>query len=378
MNLPRRTVEVGFDFSVGANNNYFKFVDFFKKDLVLDFTEMSEKMSKNGLLLNTNILENFYVDVNTKNGMRIKVGQSVEVDGNISIYKDLFDFISTGNSINEKLNFGGNVNASVFASIDATVGLKFGEWRFEATPAVYYPIIHARTNEFSASFENTENGEVGFEAVIDTEIFSLIGDLQNPDFGKFHGGLGLDLALSAERKIFDSLQGQVYLRTPIVPGNLNYSYRRIDKFKFPNTEILSLASGTSTSEFTHTTEDSKGEISSFVLNRPLHFGAAIAWRPFGKWCTFNGGLGFGVRESFTDNAQAYFEYDLGAEVLLIGIFGFKINSNYTNQIFTNSLGIQLNFRVFELDAEVGFQGGDFIRSFGATGVVAAVGLKFGW
>ena len=89
-------------------------------------------------------------------------------------------------------------------------------------------------------------------------------------------------------------------------------------------------------------------------------------------------LGFGVREPFTESAKAYFEYELEADVLLIGIFGFSASSIYKNQIFTNSLGLQFNFRVVELDIAVGVQGSDFFKSFAGTGAVAQVALKFGF
>ncbi|MDY5763906.1 MAG: hypothetical protein SPK10_03840 [Treponema sp.] len=376
INIPRRIVEVGFDVSAGMNNNYFAAKDMLKKDLVLDFTQMSKTLPKQGLDINFNSTENFFIDLNLLNGMRFKLSQGLEADGMITIGKDLFDFLSKGNAPNQTLNFDGNLTASLFMFVDLTYGMNIKEWRFEVSPAVYFPIIHAKSKQLSAEFRNTEDGTIGFDVIADAQIFSMLNfdDLTSG----LQGQAGFDLTASLERKIFNTLQAQAFLRCPIVPGNITYSKGMKSTMSYQDTKFLDLVTGKTSTELSQNTEfyDLPGE--KYLLNRPLHSGVRVAWRPFGKWCTFRGMLGFGVREPFTESAKAYFEYELQADVLLIGIFGFSASSIYKNQIFTNALTVQLNFRVVELDVAVGVQGSDFFKSFAGTGAVAQVALKFGF
>ncbi|MCI6826286.1 MAG: hypothetical protein MR937_03090 [Spirochaetia bacterium] len=376
INIPRRIVEVGIDVSGGMNNNYFAAKDMLKKDLVLDFTQMSETLPKQGLDINFNTTENFFIDLNLLNGMRFKLSQGLESDGMITIGKDLFDFLSKGNSPNQNLNFDGNLTASLFMFVDLTYAMNISEWRFEVSPAVYFPIMHAKSKQLSAEFRNSQDGTIGFDVITDAQIFSMI-NFDNSSSG-LQGAAGFDLTASLERKVFNTLQAQAFLRCPIVPGNITYSKGMKSTISYQDTKFLDLVTGNANTEIAQNTEfyDITGQ--KYYLNRPLHSGVRVAWRPFGKWCTFRGMLGFGVREPFTESAKAYFEYELEADVLLIGIFGFSASSIYKNQIFTNSLGLQFNFRVVELDIAVGVQGSDFFKSFAGTGAVAQVALKFGF
>jgi hypothetical protein len=48
------------------------------------------------------------------------------------------------------------------------------------------------------------------------------------------------------------------------------------------------------------------------------------------------------------------------------------------EVWINSLGLILNFRVFELDLGVGLRGPTFSSSWTGKGLNALIGFKFGW
>ena len=379
INIPRRMVEVGFDVKAGAGNNYFSAGDILTENVVIDFTKMEKNLPAKGLEMNFALTENFFIDVNLKNGMRFKFSQGLESDGSLTIHKDLFDFISKGNALNEEQTFSGDAYGSVFAFFDTTYGMDIKEWRFEITPAVFIPIAHVEATKMQSKVRNSSDGKVGFDVVTELLIHTALGDLKNIVFGdELQCQPGFDLNLSLERKVFDSLQAQVYLRLPIVPGKIKYAQKLTQTTSFADTELLSIVTGKSETEVSTDWDFSEGFSDKINLNRPLHTGVNVAWRPFGTWCTFRGLVGYGCREPFSSNATSYVEYETHVDILLIKIFGFNFSHIYKNQVFTNAFELQFNFRAVELDFLIGMQASNFVHSFTGTGFVGGVGLKFGW
>lgn len=383
MVVPRRYVELGVDTQFGFSNNYFGLNHILTKNITFDLPKISSEMSDQGIIFDTNVAQNFWLDVNFGK-MQFRFSEGIESNIQLNVFKGLIDFLAKGNKLNAPLDFGGTANGSAYMFFDTTFGYDISGWRFSVRPAVFVPLVHARTKQISANFPNAENGELSFDINIETDIYTGF-DSSNitEDFSADKllnmdkATPGFDIELSLEHQIVRTLQGQIFIRCPIVPGGLHYKANNKMTYTYSGPNVLTLIMGKSNEYPEYTNNASYGSDDIFV-NRPFHTGIRGAWRPFGNWCTFRGMIGFGVENPFSAEASGYMEFEAQADILLINIFGFTYTSSYHDKIFTQSLGIAFNFRVLELDFGIGVQGADFLKSFTGTGVIGAVGIKLGF
>ena len=389
--LPHRIFEMGFSFDADFSNNYFNADDFLVKDLVIDLKKMASDMPEKGFCLNLNMKPDFFLNLNLKSGVHVGLNFGIESYGNFTISKDLFDFFGYGNDLNEKITLDGKMNGDAFMFVDCAVGFDLFGFHLELIPAVYLPLIHATAENVHGSFVNDEKGGLRANASADIVMYTFTdmqpffdGDVDvNQVVEAMKDGWGFDIASSLEHKIFNTLDGAVYSRIPIVPGQLNYSTKMTMTASMEVDELKNMfEDGDDGLQKDFDVSDKEYNTASYNLHRPLRMGAQVAWRPFGKWCTFGGLLGFGVKQPFTSDAYGYPEYTLSIDIDLFiknwNMLGLRLSSAYLDEVFKHNAGFIFNLRAFELDLGVCASGGSFTSSFKGAGAGAYLMVAFGW
>lgn len=384
ISLPHRYFEMGFSFDFDISNNYFNVKDILKKDLVIDLAKIADEMPDKGWMVNVNLEPNFFMNLNLKNGVHVGLNTGVEVYGNVNISKDLFDFIGHGNELGETLSFSSDMRGDAFLYTGVAVGFNLFGFHLEVIPSLFKPLVHAETSEMTATIKNPENGGLETRFVSELALYSSV-DMESDNFEEtifdaIKEGWGFDIESTLEHKIFNSLNAAVYSRIPIVPGRLNYAAKMNMGFSMEMKDILdfsdeNMVTETKEPEMTYGTADYK-------LHRPLRMGAQVAWRPFGKWFTLGGLIGFGVKEPFTSNWHGYVEYKLSCDMDLYiknwDFLGLHAYSSYMNEVFCHSVGLLFNLRVVEINVGVSVAGGSFASSFKGAGAGVYFMSSFGF
>ena len=382
--IPHRILEFGFDMDVGFANNFFNAKDLMKKELVIDLPKMADDVPDNGWLAGMLFTTNSYMNLNTRNNIHIGIHSGLETSGTINISKELFDYIGNGTALNEGLDVSGEMNGDLFLATGADVGFDIFGFHVEAKPSLFRPLMHAESDRFDVRYTNPEDGSISLKAGTSLSLYSALdlqpivdGDFSASDLKDvFSSGWGFDLQLDVEHKIFDTLQGAAYMRIPMVPGTLGYSTDIDFSVDWHADSFQELVQGDTDSPEKKTGDPVYGT-AKYYLHRPFRMGAQVAWRPFGKWCTFDALLGMGVKHPYIE-PKAYCEYNLGMDIAFLYMVGLKLSSGYFNEVFRHQAGVMLNLRVFELNFGVSAQGSDFAASFKGAGVGAYLGVALGF
>lgn len=376
--IPRRFFELEVNADFGGSNNLIGLKDFFTKELVIDINKTTEALPSQGFLLNFFLTPNVNMNLCLKNGLEIGLNTGLDLQANSNISKKLFEFIANGNSLNETISFTANLDADAFAFASTTVGLDLFGFHIKASPTLFTPLLFATTKDTSASFINDANGKIIASVSTTAQLFTAFKFDESYTPTTPNLNFGFDIEGSIERKIFETLQAQIYTRIPLVPGRLPYYSEIKMNAKYEIDGILSLfyseQKGTPSFESTN----SGFSDSSLFINRPFRLGAQVAWRPFGKWCTFGALLGFGVKAPFSEYAIFYPEYKLYNEAMLLNILGINLTSMYMNRTFIHQVGAIINLRVVELDVGISAQGTSLLQSFSLSGAGAYVAVKVGF
>ena len=404
IDMPHRTFEMGMKVDVGANNSYLNTTDILVQNLVIDVNKIADEMPDNGLMFNLLFGYNYFTNLNLKNGVHVGFDTGIELNGNFGLGKEIFEFLSKGNSVGETIKATGDAYADAFMHTDITVGLTILDgYHLEITPSLFRPLAHVGAEKAVGKLTNTEDGKVYLDASAELNVYtffdaSSIQDNFTPDLilDKIKDGWGFDITSSLDKQILKTLTLQAYSRIPIVPGRLNYNTKLIATAKghFDGLGTIIGDSVTETGDFGEKMKkqfednfefktDYVTEGVSYSLNRPFRMGAQAAWEPFGSWFTLGGLLGFGFKEPFSSNAKGYMEYQISSQVgLPVPVIGqimfLKLSSGYLSESFVHQAVFGLNFRAVEFNVGISAQGSSFASSFKGSGVGAYVYLAFGW
>ena len=388
IDLPHRIFEIGYSVDVDVSNNYFNAADFLKEHLVIDFTEISNKISKKGLSFNFNVTPQFFINLNLKNGFHFNITTGVESYGEINIGKGLFDFLGKGNELNKVISCNLGVEGDVFAYIGTAFGMNIGDFHFEVMPSLYMPILHAQANNARARLTNNNDGYTSAKASATLELYtfseldSLTSFNTETILENLKNGWGFDFYSSLEHPILQSLVGKIYSRIPIYPGKLSYVAKTDISAEIEIEQMTSLVSDLDSLKKDFNQSDFEYGTASHKIHRPLKIGTEVAWRPFGKWCVFNAMIGMGMKHPFTSDFHAYFEYNFSASADLFiknwDMLGIQFSTGYINEVFIHSLALTFNLRAIELDVGVSSSAGSFAPSLKLAGAGAYVSISFGW
>ena len=386
INIPRRFLEIGATANVGISNNYFSIDEILVEELILDLKKIALELPSEGLSTCAVADSIFSIDFNSPDGVHIGVSAGLDFYYKGTISKELFEFLGNGNKLNETQKFSGKAISDLFLYTNFTAGYDFNNHHIEFTQSLFAPIIHGETYNMAAEFVNSPNGRIEALASAEAILYSSFDTKpvfeNNSDFEQalntMSNNFGYDITASIERKIFKTLQGAAYTRIPIVPGKLTKSTKVKMQAKFEASSIFDIIMGNEEPESSFDFSNIIYGSSEYYLHRPFKLGAQVVWRPFGSWFTFNHLLGFAVRNPFSDNAEAFVEYNFGMEAILLHMIGFNLSTSYQNQLFMHNIGLILNFRVLEVDINAVFQGSNFEQSLKGSGFGCIIAAKVGF
>ena len=415
INPARRAFELGIDALVGLSNNYFTLGDIFTEEIVLDFNDMSDKLTNSGLRLDLNLATNLYFNVNIKNKFTTGIFARVEGDGYGAIPKAIIDFIANGNTLDKAKDGTFGLGTNIFAVFGASFGTHFGPEvhpiTFKITPNYFMPLIHAPSP--SGGFSFVANSDVSMKGQIDTTFsvytpFSIANGF-NFDFPSLLKSGGLDLSIEAEYPLLKVLDlGVLVTNLPLKPAQLKYEMRVhyagsvelaeggligtfADKFNTSSgsSEGGSEGEGESGSSIATTTTTPSGEIVSFNTTsksyyRPFKIGFQAAYRPLKSEILILKPI---LQFKFNDPNSRYtgmfrsknfdMEFGIRAETWLMNMIGLALDLYRANAVWTQELDFAFNVRVFELDIIFGGQSANIWKSFAGSGVYGGVAIKLG-
>ena len=384
LNVSHRFFQLGFKAEAGVSNNFFNIKDFLKKELEIDLQEISKDMPDSGWSFDVLGNSELYVGFALPNNLIFNISTGVEASGKAVVSKELFDYIGDGFKLYEPLSIGGDVSFDSFGYAEVDVGFDLFGFHVCVTPAFVRPLVHVETENANISYYNPSDGSISVSALAKLKYYGftdLEPILEDGDFSEISSdawlGWGFDLGLSVEHRIFNTLQGGAYIRIPCVPGHLTYSADVVSSYNFYLPGFKEMINGDYDDPEYQEFEKTYGTEEKY-LSRPFRTGLQLAWRPFGRWCTFGASGGYSVKYMFTEQAKGYFEYDLSCEARFFHMIGTWVKTQYLNEMFKHEAGLILNFRVFELNVGASLQGADFVNSLKGSGAGAFVNFAIGF
>lgn len=395
LNPPHRYFEIGADVDVAVANNWFSIPDFFKETLVVDFTKMSESLN-NGLSLNFDMNANVVLNLNIGSIFRFGVFGGLGGTGSFNLSQGVIDFIAKGNSSGDhKIDVGAGVDSLVYAEAGLSFQTFIKKWGISLSPAVYLPVIYIPNTEVSASITPMVDNGTLLKANVGVDVYSVIGIDQFDsavDINKLLNlkNVGMDISLGVEYPLFSFLDlGLSVENIPIIPGKLEYKTAISASYEYNTNKLFDSLS--KDDEKTDTKEDSSSKSNVEVpkesvhlsdpetIFRPTIIGLAASYRPFGDWFNVRGGVDFVIQNPF------YVNFNVGAGFHLLKmskmgghLFNITLDTGYSQRMWTQQLGLVLNFRAFELNLSVSSRSGSFVKSFMGAGLGLGVGFRLGW
>lgn len=391
---PHRFFELGADVGAGVSNGWFRASDIFTETIVIDFTEMSQKLRK-GLPLDMNVNAAAFMNLNVGPQKGIHIGLSAGVDGVVSasVPQLLFDLIGSGNALNETVSSDIDVSAELYAHATADVGFSVEKLKLSIGSSFFVPIVYATSRGSSLSVRSDENGSFAVEGELNMDVRTLapLNDLSNMAWMQDMLSVGgIDFSIAAQYPVLPFLDVGASIRhIPAVAGKLNYrSHVPVTVALEGSVQDMLLDGAMPDFENAVNMPDLDGipsELETFGVRRPLKIGINAAVRPlFGwRWFTVSGGVDFCFRLNGEEGLDMFFvDYDLALD--LKGSIGshelaaLRLASSRENEIFCQSVGFMFNFRVLELNVAVASQSADFLRSFQLAGLGVKTSVKLGF
>ncbi len=388
-----RFFELKTDVPVQLSNNYFSIGDIFGKEdgtVVIDLKDMADSLPKSGFNFATSASPTVGFDINARIfGFGVLAG--LDASANVTIEKDLFDFLGYGNELYDDINVGVNANFDLFAYAKVPVAFNIKKLDFLVAPSIFIPIVHGVCDDFSVTFSNKADGTLAVNAVTDLSLYSIIANSEITDeegnlivdattvstilsnaFQKKN--FGFDLEGSVGWNMSDNLKLSANYRFPIVPGRLNNktSYNYSLSYETTATTISEVSPESSSEVF-----DTKD--CSYLINRPLKVNIVADFKPFyNNFFVLSAMGGLGVRHPFSSEVVYFPEYSFSLKSSLASILTAKVKTAYIEQVFIHQLAFGLNVRVIELDVGISSQSSSFVSAFKGSGLGAFVALHVGF
>lgn len=388
-----RFFEIKTDIPFQFSNNYFSISDIFGTEdgtVVIDLKDMADSLPKSGFNLASSFSPTVGFDINARKfGFGVLAG--FDSSANVTLGKELFDFLGYGNELYEDINVDGNVNIDLFAYAKVPVAFNINKFEFLVAPSMFIPIVHCSSDKFYATVSNKADGTIAVNAAADLSLYSIIALSEIIDNeGNFIADMttvstmlsnsfqkktfGFDLEGTVGWNMSDNLKISANYRFPIVPGKLNYktSYN------------YSLSYEVTTSTISESTSDSSSKLGDtedcvYSINRPLKLNVSADFKPFyNNYFVLSAMGGLGVRHLFSSEVVYFPEYSFGLKSSLASILTSKLRTSYIEQVFIHQVAFGLNVRVIELEVGISSQSSSFVSALKGSGLGAFVTLQVGF
>lgn len=412
---PHRIFEVGSDTEALAANSHFKLKEIMVKDLVIDVQDWYDQMPDAGLSFAAHVQERAFMNINATSHFRLGFFAGVEANGFASLDKDFFGLLAEGLDLDEDKTFELNYYADAFADAGFSFQTLIRGFGVKISPAIYVPLVYTRPTKAKAHLVTSSSGKISVEASAPVEIFTAVDmkgtfdddddDEEDDDDFELTGSddedsdddsgekwydeleaaellknAGFDLSFEVERNFFHGFNASVFGRIPILPGKLKHKMTTNLNAYFYETNALGIIEDEDLEahDWDYNTDDLEYSDANEKVFRPMKLGLQASYRPFGKWITLRPRFDLVMRDPYSSDWKIFPEYDLTAEFSLFDIFALSIGSGYDYRIFSQHLGIMMNFRAVEILAKVSLASTDFVNSFKYAGAGGFVGVRIGF
>ena len=373
-----RYFELKVDIPMNVSTNTLKIMDFLKKEVEIDLTELANNVPNNGFDLYLNAAPNYKMTLNINEKFKFGPRIGTELFGLVNVSKSLFDFIGIGNQYTDTYNFTTQVNADVFAYLGFLVGIKIGKFRMGVTPNMFAPICSVSTENLFLCLENTSNGGINIVGQGKMGIYTNF-DIENAEtdliFNSLKNGIGFDIEgyFGVDFNKYISLD--LNYKVPIKFGLLEKSISYDMDINF-NTTLAGMLGGDFEEDFK--LENKHVNDYSYKIYRPMKFNLALKFSPFENFLTINALAGIGFYHPFMSDTKIFPEYCVSAKLSFIGLFTFQVSTSYLDRCFSHNVVGGINLRLIQIEAGLGLSSTDFIKSFQITGINGFVSFAIGF
>ena len=374
----RRYVEIGLDLGAGFANNFIGLSDIFQQNIVIDLSELNDRINRNGIELNADLAAKTFININPRErwGFGFSSGITGGIYGNIP--KSLINFIAEGN-INQR-SFDGEFAVSGGVFWDTTISFHSqvkDKVRIRLAPSLFIPLIYIPRSSFNY-FVNTDNSlELGADGKI--VVYSFIPFEQNESqnanqrdliFDTAGNAYGIDLSFNIEYGVHRIVDlGFNIINVPLIPATLDYgmefTLKPIDIAIDINREDIDLQLETDTNYFDGVSQK---------IVRPLRFDIYASITPL-SYVRIKPLLGITL---LTPAKTPYLNATVDLELFTKRFFLFYISTGYEERLWRHKTGFSLDLRVFELILEAGLSSQDLAGSLNLRGFSFATGMRFGF
>ena len=383
-----RWFEIGVMADVGISNNYFNFSDFLKEEIVINMDEVNDGLGKNGLVFNNNLGTNVFINLNTSI-FKTSFFVNVEEQLNFSLDKGIFEFLANGNKINENIEVGAGIGASVFEENSFSLEIPFGKLKIKAVPSYFIPLLYVPHTPATVTALIKDDGTITMKGNATASVYSALplnkiseGLTYDSITNAFSFG-GFDISVYGEYELFEFLDVGAFLtHIPIVPSNLDCSFKYSASIDFSMDGILNSVNSKEESElykFNYELSDNQATENDIArIVRPFKIGFNANWRVFNnKLLILSPMIQFKFADFTLENLLGFgFDYSITAKSHL-GPFIPSFTTSCFDSVFSQQLNIALNLRLFEIDLLVSTQSTNFFKSFAGSGLGVGVGFKVG-
>jgi hypothetical protein len=393
--VPDRKFEIGlFNFGLGLSNDFITTSEIFREKVEIDMDKLSD-----GFKINANFaLIPIYFSYNKDNIWGFGLSTGLDLTGIIDLNGNMLTF-------HEADAAESNIGAAAFAEVKIHSFFTYEKIKFKVKPALYYPIVYAKPNNFTYTFKNKNtNGmdETIFNLELDMQVytgFSTEGDFTISNIiDNLTANPGVDISLGAEypfseefglNKKYPSLDfdlGIDFINIPIYPSDMENYMRMIASIG--SDKPIDFFNGMD-NFFTYDVEEHGKERRNVF--RPFKMLISANWRPFYRpspedtdewikrkkeWFILIPTLGFAINPLY--NQPASFEGGIKTRLSLANLFIITLGLGYHDRLWKNSLNLTFNFRIFEIDLGLNMQSPRFTKSWTGGGYGVDFGFKLGW
>jgi hypothetical protein len=382
--MPDRIFELGIDVDGGFANNLIKFEDVFnfRKTLLVDLSALSP----GELFMAENAGASVFLNLNPGKRWRFGLFTGVRLDAYQSAPEEFTELLRRGNARTKSMKLGMAGGAGLFVDAGVKVETTQDRLRFTVKPAAYVPLLYVPPPDVNIDIVMTDSG-LTLKGLADITMYSpfsiepLIGEDQGDTFEPVFDplALGFDVTLGGSYRLLPSLDlGLDIANLPLVPARLQYQMRQELKMEGDWTDMYdTLTSGDFDIPEIETAQSYRDN-ASFLAFRPLRFDFFAEYRPVViDLFVIRPHIGFSVLTIFGYDT-ACFNAGLDGQINIANVFGLSLGTEYRERLWKHALGLRLNFRALELNAEASLRGPDLLSSFKGRGFGAAVGIRLGF
>jgi hypothetical protein len=386
LDKPRRTLEWGMDLGLDFANSYLGPSDIFTPAKVIKIS--LDEFAKRSFDVSAAAETELFIAFDSGRGVNFRIFAGVQSLFYASLSKEITQFVGAGNPDTPSFQGSGSLGLSVFLDAGIRGTAKVNRWTFSAAPSLFIPLAYAQKQEVKVNFEGEEYLKA--QASADMIVHSLVplideeGEMFPDNPSPANTGAGIDMTMMAGYALFPWLDlGGIIRNCPIFPAKLE-DYTRVTMtagFDMGEEGLLDLAQGGDFDlgdKLTGPDFDYKPGRDSKYIFRPLGFEVNALYKP-----VYNKVIKIGLKPSLgfsvlTIYDEFCFNWGLEGRVDLGPVFALTLASGLREKIWKQSLDLELNMKILELDLGIAFQSQDFIGSFMARGLNASLGFRLGW